>query len=351
MLHYLLDIGSLFGAPKIPLTSIGNIEKSTPDIIIWAAPVMFFFVLLEWYISRKQNHNFYEKKDSIGSISVGVGNVIINFFLKLSMFYLVILVYNMLPWRMFLNWWTFIPCYIVFDLCSYWSHRISHQQRFWWATHVVHHSSENYNLTVSFRLSWVQNLKMIFFLPVALMGFHPIIFFVVSQVAVLFQFWVHTEYITRLHPIIEYIFATPSNHRVHHGSQEKYINKNYGATFIIWDRLFGTYQKEEERANYGITHVLEDKANPIYLNFHEYYDMWKDVKAARGFKQKLFFIFGDPIAIAMQKKDKETPAAVVYVMNRSLTFNHVITKKLECCYSPVINPAVVSSHSGRMVTA
>src|SRR5690606_4025944 len=172
-------------------------------------------------------------------------------------------------------------------------------------THVVHHSSEHYNLSVSFRLSWVQHLKIIFFAPVAFLGFHPVIFFIVNQIAVLFQFWVHTEYIGRLHPAIEYIFATPSNHRVHHGSQEKYINKNYGATFIIWDRIFGTFQKEEEDVQYGVTHNIVNKANPIHINFHEFIDMWNDVRKAKGFKLKMFFLFGDPIDVA---KFKETVA-------------------------------------------
>lgn len=299
MTGFLCDI---FGAPEIPFTIIKQLQNDAPNIIIWAAPVMFFFVLLEWFISYLQHKNLYEKKETIGSILVGIGNVLINLALKLALFYLIVWCYNLLPWRMHLNWWTFIPCYIIFDLCSYWAHRISHQQRFWWATHIVHHSSEYYNLTVSFRLSWVQTIKLVFFLPVALVGFHPVVFFVVNQIAVLFQFWVHTEYIRRLHPAIEYIFATPSNHRVHHGSQEKYINKNYGATFIIWDRLFGTYQPEEEQAIYGITHDIEQKANPIFINFHEYMDMWKDIRAAKGFRRKLFFLFGNPINIAKEKE-------------------------------------------------
>jgi sterol desaturase/sphingolipid hydroxylase (fatty acid hydroxylase superfamily) len=294
---------SLFGAPKIPLDFLHEIEKESPNIIIWAAPAMFFFVLLEWYISYRQEKHLYDGRETFGSILVGIGNVLINLALKLVFLYLVIWIYNMLPWRMSLEWWTFIPCYIIFDFCSYWAHRISHQQRFWWATHVVHHSGENYNLTVSFRLSWVQNLKIIFFLPVALIGFHPIIFFVVNQIAVLFQFWVHTEYIRKLPPVFEYIFATPSNHRVHHGRQEKYINKNYGATFILWDRMFGTFQKEEEQAEYGITTNLENKINPLIINFHEYAEMWKDMKAAKGFKNKLFFLFGDPIDIDRVKKE------------------------------------------------
>ncbi|MDQ6761079.1 MAG: sterol desaturase family protein [Bacteroidota bacterium] len=302
LLYPIVFLQSFFGAPRIPFHSVNDIEASTPHIIIWAAPAMFFFVLAEWYLSRKQNRPLYDAKDSVGSIAVGVGNVIINFFLKITFFYLIIFIYNKVPWRFSLSWWTIIPCYLIFDFCSYWSHRISHQQRFWWATHVVHHSSENYNLTVSFRLSWVQNMKIIFFLPVAFIGFHPIIFFVASQVAVLFQFWVHTEYIRRLHPLFEYVFATPSNHRVHHGSQDKYINKNYGATFIFWDRIFSTYQKEEEQALYGITTNVTNKANPLMLNFHEYIDIWHDIKSTKSFKRKMFFLFGDPVDIAREKK-------------------------------------------------
>lgn len=299
-LHLFTD---LFGAPEITFKEIDGVQAKAPEIIVWAAPVMFFFVLLEWIISRYQDRKLYDRKETIASICVGVGNVAVSAALKLALFTAVIWMYNMIPWRMHFAWWTFIPCYILFDLCSYWAHRISHQQRFWWATHVVHHSGENYNLTVSFRLSWVQHIKIIFFLPIALMGFHPIIFFIVNQIAVLFQFWVHTEYIRKLHPAIEFIFATPSNHRVHHGSQEKYINKNYGATFILWDRIFGTYQEEEEQVIYGLTHKLEEKGNPIYINFHEYVDMWKDVRRARGFRKKFFYLFGDPILIAREKKD------------------------------------------------
>src|SRR5687767_9550383 len=133
-----------FGAPEIPLAGIDAIKNNVPDIIVWAAPVMFFFVLLEWAISRYQHRQLYDKKETIGSICVGVGNVLISLAMKLTLLYLVVGLYNLLPWRMHFNWWIFIPCYIIFDLCSYWAHRISHEQRFWCATHVVHNSSENY---------------------------------------------------------------------------------------------------------------------------------------------------------------------------------------------------------------
>jgi sterol desaturase/sphingolipid hydroxylase (fatty acid hydroxylase superfamily) len=295
-------INNLFGADKISLTDITTFREGSPNIIVWAAPVMFLFVLIEYLVSRFQHKHYYEKKETIGSILVGIGNVIISVFLKTFLFYVFVFIYNLVPWRMSLNWWTFIPCYIIFDFFSYWTHNISHRLRFFWATHVVHHTGMHYNLTVSFRLSWAQYIKIIFIFPVALMGFHPVIIFITNQIAILFQFLVHTEYIRKLHPAIEYIFATPSNHRVHHGSQPKYINKNYGATFIIWDRIFKTYQPEEEQVVYGITQNISRKDNPVHINFHEYVDMARDVKQAKGWKKKLFYIFGNPEAIGKAKK-------------------------------------------------
>lgn len=293
---------NFFGAPQISFDNIVNLEKETPNLIVYAIPVMAFFTLLEIWQSWHEKKNIYRTKESIGSTLVGLGNVLINFLIKAGLIYGAVWLYNLVPWRMELSWWMLLPCYILFDLCSYWSHRISHQNRFFWATHIVHHSAETYNLTVAFRLSWIQNIKIIFFVPVALIGFHPVVFFVTSQISVLFQFWVHTEYIKKMHPIIEYIFATPSNHRVHHGNDEKYLDKNYAATFIFWDRMFGTYQKEEEKPTYGLTTQIGNRSNPWFLNFHELKDIAVDVKQAKGFKKKLFYIFASPMAIYKEKQ-------------------------------------------------
>ncbi|MCH5597890.1 sterol desaturase family protein [Niabella ginsengisoli] len=279
-------------------------EESYPNIIMYAAPFLIFFAALEVFLAWYQEREYHDRKEVVTSVIVGLVNVAINLALKTLMLFPVVWVYNLVPWRMELNWWMLIPCYIIFDFASYWAHRISHGSRFWWATHVLHHSSDHYNLTVSFRLSWVQGIKLIFFLPVMLFGFHPVIFFVTNQIAVLFQFWVHTEYIKKLPKWVEYIFATPSNHRVHHGSQEQYIDKNYGATFIFWDRMLGTYEPEVEKPKYGITTPLKNKYNPIYVNFHEYIDIVDDVKKAKTFKEKLYFVFGNPTKIAKKKIPK-----------------------------------------------
>ncbi len=294
----------IFGADRIPYNAITEIEKSSADLIVYAIPAMAFFTLLEAWYSWKIQKNQYNTKEAFGSLFVGLGNLGINLLFKVSLIYGTVFIYNMVPWRMELNWWTIIPCLLLYDICSYWAHRVAHFNRFFWATHVVHHTAETYNLTVSFRLSWMQHFKLVFFLPLAFAGFHPVIFFIVHQIGVLFQFWQHTEYIKKLHPLIEWLIVTPSNHRVHHGSDEKYLDKNFGIIFIFWDRLFNSYQPEEERPTYGITTKIENKLNPLYLNFHEYKDMYVDVKEASGFKKKMFYIFGSPAAIAKSKQNE-----------------------------------------------
>ncbi|MEJ7692431.1 sterol desaturase family protein [Daejeonella sp.] len=297
-------IFSIFGAEKIPMQDVHLLQKNSPDILVYAVPVMLILTLAEFVSSHIHDHPNYETKETIGSILTGAGSLIINLVMKFVLFYGAVLVYNQLPWRIEFHWWTLIPCFIVYDFCSYWAHRIAHYSRFFWATHVVHHSAEHYNLTVSFRISWIQHLKIIFFLPLIVFGFHPLIFFISNQLGVLYQFWVHTESIGKLHPFIEKYFGTPSNHRVHHGSDEKYLDKNFGATFMIWDHLFGSFQYEEEKPTYGLTTNLDQKINPFVLNFHEYSDMLKDVRSAPTFRRKLYFIFASPGKIHEYKSKK-----------------------------------------------
>lgn len=295
----------LFGVDTIPYSAITDLEKASANLIVYAIPAMAFFTLLEAWWGWKHGEHQYNTKEAFGSLFVGLGNVALNLAVKVALIYGCVALYNLVPWRMALNWWTFIPCLLIYDFCSYWAHRVSHFNRFFWATHVVHHTAEHYNLTVSFRLSWMQHFKLLFFVPVALAGFHPVIFFVVHQIGVLFQFWQHTEHIKKLHPVIEWLIVTPSNHRVHHGSDEKYLDKNFGVMFVVWDRLLGTYQPEEERPTYGITTKIKKTLNPLYLNFHEYGDILRDVKAAPSLREKMFYLFGSPAAIARRKKERE----------------------------------------------
>lgn len=306
----ILNISSyLFGAPKIEFDDIGQLKEHSPELIIYAVPAIILFTAFEIIYSHRLHKKMYDGKETAGSLMTGIGNMVISLLLKTTLIYLDVVLYNMLPWRMALNWWTLIPCILIYDFCSYWSHRISHFNRFFWSTHVVHHSAEHYNLTISFRQSWIQHFKIIFFLPVAFIGFHPVIFFVTHQVAVLTQFWQHTACIGRLHPAIEYFLVTPSHHRVHHGTNEKYLDKNFGVIFIIWDRLLGTFQPEEETPVYGLTKNIKTSLNPLYLNFHELKDIYHDVKTAKGFRKKMFYLFGKPAEIAREKAQGLRPKA------------------------------------------
>lgn len=299
-----VNILTSYGAEKIPFEEITHLESQSPNIIVYALPAVAFFTIIEIAASFILDKNYYDKNETLGSLFVGIGNLVVNLLLNVGLLYAAVWIYNLVPWRIAFNWWTLIPCFILYDLSSYWSHRISHFNRFFWATHVVHHSGEHFNLTVSFRQSWVQHFKLVFFIPLAFIGFHPVIFFMAGQLSVLYQFWIHTEHIKKLHPIIEYIFVTPSHHRVHHGSQDKYLDMNFAATFIIWDRLFGTFIEEDERPVYGLTTGIQKKVDPFYLNFHEYYDMLKDMQKAKTFREKLFYLTASPAKIAKRKKEK-----------------------------------------------
>jgi sterol desaturase/sphingolipid hydroxylase (fatty acid hydroxylase superfamily) len=183
------------------------------------------------------------------------------------------------------TWWSYVLCIFALDFCRYWAHRLAHENRWLWATHVTHHNGPKYNWSVSFRLGWTQHIKVFFFLPAAFLGFHPIVLFICHQIEVLYQFWIHTEYIRKLPKPIEYFFTTPSHHRVHHAKNEHYLDKNYGSTFIIWDRMFGTFQPEEQetKIEYGITKPFLSY-NPITLCFHEWVDLIKDVRKTKTFR-------------------------------------------------------------------
>jgi len=272
-----------------------------PPIIVYATPVMIGLVLLEWGLSLYQNRQIYDTKDTLAATAIGIGNLIISALIKVASFGIIIFFYNLAPWHIPPTWWSYILCIVWIDFWRYWAHRIAHENRFWWATHVTHHNSEKYNWSVSFRLGWTQHIKIIFFIPVALTGFHPIVFFIAHQIEVLYQFWIHTEYIRKLPKPIEFIFTTPSHHRVHHARNGNYLDRNYGSTLIIWDRIFGTFQAEEEQPEYGITKPV-NSYNPVYLNFHEWIDIVRDVRQSRSFREAMTMVFARPSKLEEKKR-------------------------------------------------
>lgn len=295
-------VRNLCGMRENPLTIEEVLQMDLPPIIIYAAPVFFICVAIEWVISIRRQQKVYDHKDFFAATTIGLINVLVNTLTKAFTFGAILFAYNLVPWSIPATWWSFIACFFVLDFCRYWAHRVSHEQRFWWASHVTHHSSEQYNFSVSFRLSWVQQMKIIFFLPVALMGFHPLVFFVCHQIAVVYQFWLHTQLINKTPAWVEFFFVTPSHHRVHHGTNEQYLDRNYGSTFIIWDRIFGSFEPEVEKPVYGITNPV-NSYNPVYLVFHEYIALVKDLRRARSARQVYQILFSGPGTDVFKEKE------------------------------------------------
>ncbi|NRB51373.1 MAG: sterol desaturase family protein [Saprospiraceae bacterium] len=201
------------------------------------------------------------------------------------------LFHHLTPFSIPMNIWTWILAFFAADFTYYWMHRLEHEHRILWASHSVHHSSEDYNLTVSMRLSIIESLfEWIFLLPMICIGFTPFQALVALIFVVQYQTWIHTERIVKLGWLDE-VFNTPSVHRVHHGSNKKYLDKNYGGVLIIWDKLFGTFQREEEKVVYGLTKNIKTN-NPIKINFIEYQNIWREAKKCKNWRDKLRLIFG-----------------------------------------------------------
>ena len=200
---------------------------------------------------------------------------------------------QLVPWEIPINGWTMLLAIIIADFIYYWEHRIEHEIRILWTYHSIHHSSPIYNYTTALRVSFIDGfVTWVFFLPMILIGFNPFIVFIAIAIGLAYQTWLHTELIGKL-GWFEKIFMTPSQHRVHHGSDDIYLDKNYGAIFSIWDRWFGTYQEELHRPTYGLTTQIET-INVIKVHTFEFENIYKDLKKARNFKEAWNYLFKHP---------------------------------------------------------
>jgi sterol desaturase/sphingolipid hydroxylase (fatty acid hydroxylase superfamily) len=257
--------------------------------IYYAIPFFVLLIAIELYVNIKENKGWYDTKDSIASIAMGIGSLVINFGVKFV--YLLAYAWIFENYRLFNLepvWWVWILLLFADDFSFYWHHRLSHEIRILWAAHENHHSSEHYNLSTALRQSWTELFyKYIFWLWLPLVGFQPWMILAMMSVSLAYQFWVHTEGIRRMGPL-EWIFSTPSAHRVHHASNVIYLDRNHGGILIIWDRLFGTYQKEldEEPVKYGLTKNIHSY-NPLVIATHEYVNIAHDVKNTNGFWNKV----------------------------------------------------------------
>jgi len=268
-----------------------------PNIILFAIPFFILAMLLELYVSLKHNIKTYEPKDAFSSIAMGLGNVFIGFLSKALVILALTWVYNFRFFTIPISWWSFILIFFADDLSYYWFHRISHECRLFWASHVVHHSSQRYNLSTALRQTWSGGFySFIFWLWLPLLGFHPAMILLQMSVSLLYQFWIHTETIDRMPNWFEAVFNTPSHHRVHHGSNPIYLDRNHAGILIIWDKLFGTFQEElrEEKVTYGLVKNI-DTYNPIKIAFLEWFYMFKDAfNGKKTFRDRLNYLIKPP---------------------------------------------------------
>ncbi len=263
--------------------------------IIFAIPVFFLLITLELIFDRLKRTEYYRFNDAITNLSCGLGQQVIGVFLKTFILFGYIFLYeNFRIYDVPSNIWTWIALFIGVDFFYYWFHRLAHEISFLWGTHVVHHQSEEYNLTVALRQSWVQAaFSWVFYLPLALIGFDPLIFVSINSLQTLYQFWIHTKAIDKLPAPLEYVFNTPSHHRVHHAVNPQYIDKNHGGTLIIFDRMFGTFAPETDPVVYGITSQAKSW-NPLWLNLDYWVWLFSEVNKASKWSDKVKMLIKEP---------------------------------------------------------
>ncbi len=267
------------------------------DLIVYAIPAFVLLLAVEYgsfRVAAREDLKGYESKDTRTSLSMGLGNVIINAGWKFVVLVIFAGLYELTPLRVPEEAvWAWVLLFFLDDFAYYWFHRISHEVRLFWASHVVHHSSQYFNLSTALRQTWVPMTYFPFWMPIALLGYKPYMILTMQAVSLMYQFWIHTERIGTLPRPIELVFNTPSHHRVHHGANDVYLDRNYGGILIIWDRMFGTFQGEEERVRYGLTKNIRT-FKPFKVAFHEYQAMWRDVRAADSWRNRLGYVFGGP---------------------------------------------------------
>jgi len=249
-----------------------------PNIIHYAIPFFVLTLIIEILISSKKNMHSYTFKDAAASISMGLGNVFIGLFAKALV--LAALTYVYMNFRFFtipFSWWAWLLVFFADDLCYYWFHRISHENRFFWASHVVHHSSKKYNLSTALRQTWSGSfISFIFWFPMVLLGFHPVMILAQMSISLVYQYWIHTELIDKMPSWFEAVFNTPSHHRVHHATNPQYLDRNHAGILIIWDKMFGSFEPEIEKPVYGLVKNIATY-NPVKIAFLEWYYLGKDV--------------------------------------------------------------------------
>ncbi len=272
-------------------------ENNVTEYTVYAigAPIVIALILIEGLISSSKKLGYYKHGDSMGTIGLIVGNVIVNLLTKTSIlgFYLFLYQFRLFDISSGSLWIQIILTLIVIDFVYYWFHRTSHRVRFFWGIHMNHHSSEEMNFLVSLRQAWFNPLfRLPFFFILPLIGFDPLLTFVVGAASTLWAVIQHTQTIGKLGPL-EWFMVTPSAHRVHHGVNVEYLNKNFGNLFIVWDRIFGTYAEEKEEVIFGLTNNVKT-FNPFRITAFSWIQFVNDFKESNNLSDKFMSFFGSP---------------------------------------------------------
>ncbi len=277
------------------------------DPVLFAIPFFLLLLTLEWAAARKLQHieasaaearpgsGAYLARDSWASISMGLVSIATSAGWKaLALLGYTAIYAYLAPWHLSpAKWYTWVIALIGVDLLYYGYHRIAHRVRLIWATHQAHHSSQYYNLATAVRQKWNNSGEVLMWIPLPLLGLPPWMVYFSWSLNLIYQFWIHTERIDKLPRPFEFVFNTPSHHRVHHGMDQLYLDKNYGGILIIWDRLFGSFQAEVFRPHYGLTKQV-DTFNIWNLQTREYVAIVRDWRSASRLRDRLGYVFGPP---------------------------------------------------------
>ena len=253
------------------------------DPILFAIPAFVILLIVEILSFRylpDDEEAGYERRDTVTSLSMGFGYLGVAVFWKLALLAIYMGLYELTPLRLSpSNAWTWVALVFADDFAYYWHHRAHHRVRVLWASHVVHHSSRYYNFGTALRQTWTPMTGLPFWLFLPLLGFPPWMVLAEQSISMVYQFWLHTERVGKLPPPFEFVLNTPSHHRVHHGSNDVYLDRDYGGILIIFDRLFGTFQPEREPVSYGLTKNIST-FNPVRVAFGEFAALGRDMRSA-----------------------------------------------------------------------
>lgn len=279
------------------------LDLEYPEPTVFAIPFYLVTIIGEaWLLARYRRKasgqatpDFlgYARRDTFGSLSLGLGSLVFVTLINLAIYKLAGLLFTYRFCDLGSGALGYLVALIGWDLLYYFHHRAEHRVRLLWACHVSHHSSRYFNLSTALRQPWTPVAGLLFYPWLSLLGVQPAMIMISAGINLIYQYWVHTEVIGRLPMVFEAVLNTPSHHRVHHGMNPQYLDKNYGGILIVWDRLFGTFEPEADRVAYGLTKNISSH-NPFYIAFHEYAALLRELWRARGLRDKLAYLFRPP---------------------------------------------------------